>query len=164
MKIASRYLLPLELLLAILLISWGVSGWLGRGTLWQSLFIVQENKNWGVFMVTIGTFQLASSVTELAIGRRWCNRLLLTNVSLRCVGAFLASSIWIYVCYLLIVAPATGLVVSLCIQAPCCLVLNCLVYAGNLKVRYVLNPDVPTSQLEQTIVLARDKYIHGGGV
>lgn len=161
MKIASRYLLPLELYLATTMIGWGLSGWLGKGGLWVALQANGQNLEWGSVMVAVGTSQLFAGVGEWRLGRDWCQRKLLLSVSNRSVCAALSTVIWFYACYKILTLAGMNNVVSLWIQAPVAAVFSAWVFIGNMKVRHILHPDVPTSRLEQTIIIDRRRITKG---
>jgi hypothetical protein len=91
MKIASRFLLPLELVIALLMVSWSISGWFGGGLLWVRLSEHGLNTEWGLSLCAVGVAQLAAAGTEWCFGRCWERRRLLGFVRalldrLRCCG------------------------------------------------------------------------------
>jgi len=155
MKIASRYLLPLELYVGIVMLSWGVSGYVGRGHLSYLVHAESEPLAWGIALGGVGALQLFGAAVELLWGRRWSAPSLLGSVSVRCIAAFLAVGIWVYACYLLTVAATVSPAGSLIIQAPVTLLFNLWVYSGNLRVRCVLNPDCKTTKLQAKIMAER---------
>src|SRR5688572_12403522 len=76
-KIASRYLLPLEAYMAATMISWGISGGFINGKLWQALNAsdgpdvwLDSNFWWGIGLCIVGGLQLLTSLIELVTGRR----------------------------------------------------------------------------------------------
>src|SRR6266478_4122542 len=102
MKIASRYLLPLEILMAIVMLSWGASGWIGGGRLWEVLHKASENQEWGYALCGLGFAQLTVSGGEWLLGRHWEPRRLLVTTRLRFWLAFISMTAWIYVCYFML--------------------------------------------------------------
>lgn len=159
MKIASRYLIPLEIYLASTILAWGLSGWFGQGSLWSALERSGQNFEWGAVMVTIGTLQVTASATEWLIGKGWCNRLLLVNVSTRAVASALATIVWFYACYKLVTLDGMEVVVALWAQAPLGAVFSAWCFVGNMRVRTVLHPEIPTRDFERTIVVERRRLI-----
>ncbi len=155
MKIASRYLLPLELYLAATMMAWGCSGWFGKGGLWAALAANGQNLEWGSVMLAVGASHFIASICEWKYGRQWCMRKLLLSVSNRTVCSALSTVIWFYACYKLVTLAGMNQVVSLWIQAPMAALFSAWAFIGNMKVRHVLHPDIPTSEFEKTMTFDR---------
>jgi len=165
-KIASRYLLPLEVYMAVAMIGWGLAGGVIDGTLWQALDStdsagswIDSNFWWAVGLCTVGILQLVASGVELITGRRWEPRLIFLSVSMRCVCAFASTIAWICVAYQVLITPALHPIVSLWIQAPLSIIFNAVAYGGNLKVRSVLDAKKNTTNLEERILHKRRNLI-----
>lgn len=158
MKLASRYLLPLELFLAASLISWGLSGWFGAGSLWHALAISQQNNEWGTVMVAVGFAQLAAAAVEWLGGRKWCTRVLFTNASTRAVCSALGTIVWFYACYKIVTLQGMDMVVALWTQAPLGAIFSAWCFVGNMRVRTVLNPAIKTRDFERTLVMERRRF------
>lgn len=148
MKIASRYLLPLELFLSILVVSWGLSGWLGGGLLWKALREYGLNDEFGVVLCATGLLQFIAAALEWFWGRRWdCSRML-TSVRARSSLGFVSVVIWVYVVYTVLTLPSTGVAWSLTVQAPAALLFQGWVFVGNYFTACVLDPDTPTERVK----------------
>lgn len=155
MKIASRFLLPLELFSAVLMLSWGVSGWLGGGLLWNILSQHGLNAEWGLWLCGMGGAQLAAAGFEAWVGRHWAPSALLRSVRCRFWAGFGAIATWLYVCFLLLTMPGAGEVFVLVMQAPAALAACVLIVTGNSRVMCLLDPEVPTRNLQSRILEER---------
>lgn len=162
MKIASRYLLPLEILMAVLMLSWGMSGWQGGGRLWDVLQKEQLNQQWGLALCGIGLAQLVISLCEWLGGRHWEPRLLLATTRARFWLALISVAAWIYVCYFMLVTRgAAGMVFSLSVQAPVAVIFAAWIAVSNLKVAVLLDPAVPTARLQRQFLTERERLVRG---
>lgn len=159
MKIASRYLIPLELFMAVTMLSWGISGWIGEGLLWDLLARNAQNWEWGLTLCAIGLVQLAVTSIEWCRGRRWDARRLHVSVTLRFWAAFACVAVWLYVCFVMATTPDALAVFSLVIQAPVALAFALWICVGNLKVACVLDPAVPTTRLQEQIRRERSQLL-----
>jgi hypothetical protein len=155
MKNASRYLLPLELFMAVLMLSWGVSGWLGGGILWNVLAAAGTNTEWGLSLCLVGLAQLLASGAEWGLGRRWGERALLYSVSVRFWIALVSVAVWIYVCKVMLTLPGGLEVFALLVQAPAALLFAAWIGIGNRKMACLLDPAVPTVKLQRQILEER---------
>lgn len=156
MKIATRYLLPLEIFMSLQMLSWGISGWVGGGTLWQALEKVGQNTEWGLALCLVGMVQLLATGLEWVAGRRWPNLHLLRSVFVRQWSAFACVVVWLYACYLAVTLPHVSEMFVLLIQAPAGVLFSVWIWGQNLKVACVLDPAVPTSRLQRELELERD--------
>lgn len=160
MKIASRYLLPLEILMGVLMLSWGMSGWHGGGRLWEVLHKADLNHEWGFALCGVGLAQLVVSFGEWLAGRHWQNGTLLVTTRLRFWLALVSMVIWIYVCYfMLLERGAAGMVFSLSVQAPVAAIFAAWIAVSNLKVSVLLDPDVPTARLQRQFLAERERLV-----
>jgi hypothetical protein len=159
MKIATRYLLTTEILMACMMLSWGMSGWLWHGALSHALKQDGENATWGLALCGIGGLHLALSVGEWLFGQDWGNRALLISVRLRFWLAFVSMAAWIYVCYFMFTLHGAEMVFSLSFQAPIAVLFSVGVAIGNRKIALVLDPNVPTQRLQREILAKREKLI-----
>jgi hypothetical protein len=162
MKIASRYLLPVELLLSVLLLSWGLTGWIGGGLLWKTLHANGYNDEWGVMLCGIGGTQFAMAAIEARYGRRWPCSTLFYAVTARYWLAFLAGVLWLWILYMMLtVRGPSGTVLVLAVQAPACLFACAWIFFGNRKVACVLDPSVSTQRLQREILAEREEVLRG---
>lgn len=157
MKIASRYLLPIEIFIGLQLVTWGISGWFGGGSVHDALAAKHECMIWGVSLISVGSFMFLTALTEACVGRYWRNQLIMRSVSLRCIAAFLAVVAWFYM--LSLALSITSTTFSMLLQAPLGVIFSCAVYYGNYKVRYVLNPLTSTTRLQREIMEERQSSL-----
>lgn len=154
MKVASRYLLPLELFLGFTMIAWGLSGGLGRGYLHKLLQGMGDDRAWLILLCGTGAVQMLWACFEWSFGKRWqlwgtraWPPSLHQSVVLRCWAAFVSAFIWLYVVKLMFTVPGMRDITVLAMQAPGAFVISCWVFVENLKVAYALNPEIPTSTM-----------------
>lgn len=161
MKIASRYLLPLELFMAVLMLSWGLSGWVGGGLLWKTLVKHGLNAEWGLVLCGIGAAQLVVCSLEGFAGRRWCSPRLLASVTARYWLAFASAVVWLYATYILVTLRGADVVFSLAIQAPAGVLFSAWIFVGNRKVGCLLDPAMPTKRLQGELLAEREDLLKG---
>lgn len=159
MKIASRLFIPLELMLAFSMLSWGLSGWFGGGALYRDLGAQGRNLEWGVTLCVIAGLQVAAAAIEWWIGRRWESGLLEHWVRARTVIAFLAVCVWLYMALFICTAGNRELSFALFLQAPAGVFFAGWAFVGNLKVLCLLDPSVPTVRLHQAILAEREQFL-----
>lgn len=157
MKIASRLFIPLELLLAGTILSWGLSGWVGGGALFRDLSLDGRNLEWGLMLCGVGLAQIILGGMEWVIGRRWENERLMRCVYARCVLAFVATVVWLYMLFFISTAANREISFALWLQAPMGLLFSAWAFVGNYKVACVLDPEVPTVGLQKTIMMERSQ-------
>lgn len=155
MKIATRFLLPLELFAGMVMLSWGVSGWLGGSGLWTMLAVHDQNLEWGLWLCGVGAAQFGAAAVEFVAGRDWRPRALLFAVSLRFWLAFLGIVVWCYVFFVVLTAERSPGVLSLAMQAPLALAFSAWIAWGNRRVACVLDPAVSTQGLQRQILAER---------
>lgn len=161
MKNASRYLLPLEMFMGILLLDLGVDGWVGYGYLWAALAAAGQTVAWGLALCGFGFLQFSLAFLEQVAGRGWCDKNLLLSTRLRSGAAFAAVVGWFYVVYLLISARGTETPVFAAMVAVPAVAFSLWIMVTNRKVACLLDPEVPTVQLQQTIVMERKRPAGG---
>jgi len=163
MKIAARYLLPLEMFMAVSMFGWGLSGWKGHGILWQILAEHrQENFQWGVALCSVGLAQFAVTLGEWFFGKGWSNGSLLLIVRARFWLAFLSMIVWVYVCYFIFTTHGAIAVLTLFVQAPTAAIFQACIGVGNLKVATMLDPSVRTTRLQRAMHDERQSSLTGG--
>lgn len=161
MRNASRFLLPLEMLTAILLLCLGIDGWVGYSPLWVALASLDKNLEWGIALCGLGLVQLSVAFLEWHVGRDWNDRWLLRSVNARKWCAFLAVVAWLYVCYLMLIARASDTPMMAALTAPVAVWFSMWILVGNLKVGCLLDPSVPTFRLQEAISSDRKKALGG---
>ena len=153
-KVASRFLLPLELFLGLTMVSWALSGGLARGYLYRLLERDGANLTWLVVLGVVGGLQMGWAMFEWALGREWTLWTLKLwppsvhqSASLRATCAFFAGCVWLYICKLVLDGEGMQSVTVLAILAPASFLFCCWVFVENLKVRCALDPQISTSTL-----------------
>lgn len=162
MKIASRYLIPLELFMAAVMMSWGLTGWKGGGALWHALNTQGLNTQWGLALCALSLVQLAVTLFEWQAGCTRLERWLMWFVYARAWLGFFATVTWFYVFYFVLTMQGINLVQSLALQAPIGLGFSVWAWLGNLKVALVLDPKVATETLQRNILLERQQRLMKG--
>ena len=154
MKAASRFLLPLEIFLGLTMFAWGLSGGLGRGYLHKLLASISNDDEWIWTLGIVGSIQMSVAMLEWALGKRW--PLWTTqrwppsvhfSSSLRATISFVACMVWLWVLKLVVTVPGMTNITVLAIMAPASVIFCCWVFVENLKVRYALDPRIPTSTM-----------------
>lgn len=155
-KLASRYLIPVELLLSILMMSWGIAGaWL-EGNLNESLRAEGTSMAWGVGLLAVGVFQFIPAAIEWLNGRDWKRRRLLLVLCVRSAASFVAASTWVFAVYTMFTVPIKPLIyIALTIQAIAGFLFCAWTFIGNERARVVIDPNIKTSDFERTIILDR---------
>lgn len=159
MKIATRFLLPLELFMALVLLSWGMSGWFGAGPVHKALVVNGDHVWWGISLCTIAIAQFTVPMVELIRGKRWDALDLLLCVSARFWLGFVGAVAWLYVCYIIVGVMGLEVAFSLGTQAFAGVVFSIWVWVGNQKVALILNPNVRTERLQRTVVADREQML-----
>lgn len=161
MRNASRFLLPLEMFTAILLIFLGIDGWVGYSPLWAALASFDKNLEWGIALCGLGLVQLSVAFLEWHVGREWADRAIFRSVIARKWCGFLAVVAWLYVCYLMLIARGTDTPLMPALTAPVAVLFAAWICIGNLKVGCLLDPNVPTARLEAAMIVDRKKALGG---
>lgn len=161
MRNASRYLLPLELFMATVMMSWGLTGWKGGGPLWHALNTQGLNMQWGLVLCGLSLVQLAVSSFEWQAGCVRLERWLMWIVYARAWLGFFATVAWLYVFYFALTLPGADVVHALAVQAPVALVFSVWIWLGNLKIALLLDPSVPTQTLQRNVLLERQRVMKG---
>jgi len=159
MKIASRSFIPLELFIACAMMSWGISGGLGGGALFRELALQGRNLEWGLILCGLGAAQFAGAAIEWLLGRRWEAPMLERSVRARCVLAFLGICVWLYILLFIGTAETREPWFSLWLQSPAAAVFSFWAFVQNYKVICLLDPAVPTAQLERTMIAERKQLL-----
>jgi len=160
MKIATRYLLPLEICMSLVMLSWGLSGWAGGGQLWKTLERAGQTTEWGLALCLVGAAQLLVTLLEWFIGRRWPDSHILRSVSARLWSAFISASVWLYACYIVATLPEAWTMIELVVQAPVGIGFSAWIFFENMKVACVLDPRVPTQGLQRRLQIERQSLSH----
>lgn len=156
-RYASRFMLPLEIFMAPVLLTAGLSmgGVLGSGRLYEAVLLYGSPAACLVLLVGLAICKFTVALRELLIGRRWTYPNLFASVSARAVMAFLSMPLWAYVIYLLWSTPHAGAASPFVVIAPVCLIGNLWAYHQNYMVRCLLNPVLSTWRLECKLMAER---------
>lgn len=160
LKMASRYLIPMEMLIAIVLLSWGIAGWLCEGSLNESL---REKGGisvlaWGIVLCLVAIFQFMSATIEWLYGRRWSRCMLLRFLHLRSMAAFLSMTAWVFAFYTVVTIPyKPAIFFTILIQCVAGFGFSMWSFIGNERARVVIDPFIPTSNFEKTIMVERSQ-------
>lgn len=155
MKIATRYLIPLELFMAAVMMTWGLTGWKGGGALWHALNAQGLTTTWGTALCGLGLLQLAVTLFEWQAGCSRLERWLMRIVYARAWLGFFSLVAWWYALYFaLTMVPGIDV---LKLQAPIAAAFSAWAWLGNLKVALVLDPAVPTETLQRNILIERQR-------
>jgi hypothetical protein len=148
MRVASRFMLPVEMFLGLKLMALGFIGGFGGGTLHTNLVESGETWQWFLSIFPLGLYLFLISAREWFWMRYADKQSIFKSVSARSVGAFFGCITW--ACAFLIIATKGWLGSSMyfALLAPIAAVFHSWSYVENLKVRYALNDRVPTSGLE----------------
>lgn len=142
---ASRYLLPLEMYMGCISVGIGIAGPLGGGILFKLLQESGQAHTWLLIFVLVGLAQLFVAFFEWEFGRRWSLLKLYQMMRLRSVVAGFAVFEWaVGTIYLW---TESRQVIALTIILPINAGFAWWSYHENLKVKYALDGDTPTSTL-----------------
>lgn len=149
-KVASRFLLPLEAFLGFVLITWAVHTSAGNGYITQLFVDAGEARSWTVIGLIAGMLQLGAAALEFLFGRHWpefyARHLAPTiyrSVSIR-IGAGLAAILaWSYAFKFVIDQQAASLL-SLTLTAIGAILFTAWTIAENWRVRSAVDPRIPT--------------------
>lgn len=146
-RAGSRHLLPIEMYLGIVAISWAVSGGFGTGYLRDQLLRINSSSAWFFVLMSLGLAQLLIAATEFTAGGTWPMYRIWRTARLRTAMAFLSILIWVWVCKLLWDFPYVAhAIFVLVIMAPVTVVAQGWVFVENFKVRLAADEKIPTDQ------------------
>ncbi len=154
-KFATRYLLLTELCLAWSLLTWGIAGCWGSGSLWFVLSLQGANVTWAAVLVPLGGAYSLVCAAEWLTGRCWPPDLVFRSIRARCAFSFLSAVVWLYVGYMALTIEGVRGIVSLMMQAPLGFLLSAYAFYGNEKIRCVLDPACESDRLERSIMVDR---------
>ena len=141
-QVASRYLLPLEMLLGSLAIVIGFAGVYGSGVLFANLRDTDQGGVWFSGFTLSGLWTLNIAATEWIIGRTWSLKRVGLWASFRTWGSLaLMTAFGVASAYLLMVA---HIVISLTFICPLCAGFTAWCYIENYKIKDVLDESINT--------------------
>lgn len=147
MKVASRFLLPVEMILALHLLAWAYSGGLSHGGFYRVLEHRGENAVWLGVLGGTGLLLLTVACWEWLRGRKWSVVLVYKSVTLRCFLSFISIVSWVYALYTVLHFDVERAVMVLTVTAPVNALFSVWCFVENLKVRYALDDRHSTSTL-----------------
>jgi hypothetical protein len=147
MKVASRFLAPLEIFIGLFTLSWGLSAYLHIGALNQMLTQHGEHYVYSVVFIACGWYMAAIAAIEWVSGKQWTERVLYVFACMRSMMCFLTCLAWSYNFYLFATIGLHHVVAVLVYQTPIAIVGCVYAYIENAKVRYALDPRYPTPGL-----------------
>lgn len=148
----TRYLLPLEMLLYLQLLQVGVSGWIGRGLLWETLQARGESLVWGAMYVPIPAVAFILCVLEWSCGKGWTRLLQRRVIVLRQYLALYSFVCWLLILYLLTHGTSTAWrAMSIVLEAPTMAAFSVWAWWVNARTSAILNPKKNTKRLEERL-------------
>jgi hypothetical protein len=147
-KVASRFLIPLEMYLGVQAIAWGLSGSICKGGLHNVLAQDDQSLSWGVILCSVGAAQIVLGVIEWLRGKRWDLLQIHRSVSYRAVASLVAAFAWVAAGGVLFIAAGFTAVPALTLSAPFSIAFCMWCYKENLQVRYALDQQYKTSTIQ----------------
>ena len=148
MPVASRFMLPVEMLMGWLMFATGLVGGIGQGTLYHALRERGDNTSWLVLYGAIGLAQTTVALVEWAKLRRAGETTILRVVRQRSFLNAVAALGWMAAFCWLILEGLARTSMMLMMIAPIVCAFNAWAYKENQKVTYALDPAHPTSNLQ----------------
>lgn len=148
MKVASRFMLPLEMLLGWLLFTAGLVGGLGHGTLYRALLERGENINWALPFCTLGGIQILVAMIEWRWMRASPEVDIMRASTARSLAAGFSVLAWVSIFVWIIMEGLARTSMMIVMIAPIVAAFNAWAFAENQKVKYALDPRHPTTRLQ----------------
>lgn len=148
MKVASRFMLPVEMLIGWMMFVAGLVGSVGGGTLYRALLERDENLAWGLPFCTLGGLQVIVSMVEWFTMRHSPDVDIMRMANIRSALNFLASVAWLASFSWVIVEGLARTSMMLVMTAPIVCAFNAWAFIENQKVKYALDPRHPTTLLQ----------------
>jgi hypothetical protein len=148
-KVASRFLLPLEMYLGLSTLAWGLSaGGLGRAGVQILLDEPGAAAAWVVALVLLGAVQAGVACAEWLVGRYWPQWRVVQCAKLRTGIAFINFCVWLWILKSVLAAPTADQVPILVFHAPLTVYFLGWVFVENFKVRLAADERISTSTLQ----------------
>lgn len=150
-KVASRFLLPLEMFLGLTLLAWAVHASLGDGYVTQLFGDLGEAGSWTMIGMLAGTVQLGAAAIEFFWGRRWpeysyrrVEPTIHSWVMLRILGGFFAVIAWSFAIKIVVQQHQAIALLSLTLIAIVASIASGATMVENWRVRSAVDPRFPT--------------------
>lgn len=147
MRVASRFMLPTEILLGWLTIVAGIAGGWGDGRLHQLLALRGECTLWAALFIGIGTAKIACASIEWFLLRDSAPKVIMLSTQARSIIAFLGTILWAATAGWLVADGLFNHAPGLLLLAPIATIFDAWAFWENKKVTYAINPEHPTSRL-----------------
>src|SRR3990167_7670083 len=156
-RFASRFLLPMEMLLGWISIGWVIGGLLGRGVFADAVARSEISSFFFLLLACWGIALVMVARLELILGRSWGDRTLRWSCESRAYLGWIGLMLWFIVVYLLVQFPVFRQVLSFMWSAPA-MMLGCGAMAWhNSRTAILLNPRISTECLKARIIQERLK-------
>lgn len=149
---ASRFLCPVEMLLGLCSVAWGLSGGMLQGHLWNVLALRGENGSWMFVLMTVGGLQFAIALIEWVFGRKWQtwspSMFVMTvhrSVFMRAALSFLTLAMWVYIVSTLCDSDGTRSIGALWVMSPTAIIFSIWTFYENQKVYCAIDPHYNTA-------------------
>lgn len=147
MRVASRYLLPLEMLLAFQLIILAINGGFGGGPLYHALVATREALALFLVVGSLGVSLLGLSFYEWHFLRRAEEKIILASVSARAFCAFFGTVIWLGTAIFIVSIGAAPTTVYFMLLSPIAATFHCWCFVENMKVKCAIDHRYATPHL-----------------
>lgn len=154
-NVTSRDLLPVEILMGLSTIAWGIAG--GYGDSGFALMLDKHDMDgpWFSVLFVTGLLQALAALIEWNIRamdsvnmqRRLTNGMIRKISSFRCLMAFASVPAWIYAMFLVFAYSRIGIYAVLML-APTYIAFNIWSFVKNLQVRHAINNPYPSGRLQ----------------
>lgn len=149
-KVASRFLLPLEMYLGITAVSWAMAGGFGHGPVRQLLAgggHAYLDDVWLVTLSAVGIAQIAAASLEWVQGREWELTGIWRSARIRLSIAFVSMLIWLWVLKMLTDLGSFDITLGLALISPATVMMQGWAAWENYRVRLAADNSIPTSTM-----------------
>lgn len=153
-KSATRFLLPTEIFLAAISLTWAAGAIFGVGPWWKTTLITGAATSWGKWTMAFALAHLLIAGAEYAIGRGWHDTFIRWSCEARYTLAWLVMSCWV-VSILARVFEQAPTAVTLSMQTGIIILGNALVIWHNGRTKTILDPNIQTQRLQSRMIEAR---------
>lgn len=150
LKVASRFMLPVEMLLGFLTIICGLVGAFGHGTLHNQLSSRGESVGWLLTFGVVGLLQVGIAVYEWSRLRGAPDEKLLDVARVRSAAQFATFMAWAASAIWILIEGMARTSMMLMMVTPVICAFAAWAFVENQKVRYALDPDHATTTLRFT--------------